>query len=200
MEPTGDWFTSQSKEKMLTEDYLDLSRTGLWVPPDSILDVNGTTNGCLEITKHGLFNTRIKSECNQEKEPMCEYRACMTIYGKQCIFPFKYSNSTNEDLTYKRCSTLDVYRPWCATKVDEAMNVVEWGDCLEDCPMEEVNSACLSDPEFPAIADGSGIFVNYTTNFVRNLGVVVDEVLSASLVLYYLLFLTNNCISHQCAV
>lgn len=176
MEPTGDWFTSQSEEKMLTEDYLDLSRTGLWVPPDSILDVNGTTNGCLEITKHGLFNTRIKTECNQEKEPMCEYRACMTISGKQCIFPFKYSNSTNDDLTYKRCSTLDVYRPWCATKVDEVMNVVEWGDCLEDCPMEEVNSACLSDPEFPAIADGSGIFVNYTTDFVRNLGVVVDEV------------------------
>ena len=52
----------------------DTSVGGTWVPPDSILDANGTTNGCLGITKYGLFHTNIKSECDLEKEPVCEYK------------------------------------------------------------------------------------------------------------------------------
>ena len=83
MEPTGDWFINDGSETMLTEYYQDLRRSidsdggnidGAWVPPDTILDVNGTTNGCLGITKHGLFHTNIKSECDLEKEPVCEYK------------------------------------------------------------------------------------------------------------------------------
>ena len=93
----------------------------------------------------------------------------MTTYGKQCLFPFKYSNETSPDLTYKICSTLNVYRPWCPTKLDEAKNVLEWGDCLEDCPMEQVNSACLNDPKFPQLSDGTDLSVNFTTDFTRGI-------------------------------
>ena len=89
----------------------------------------------------------------------------MTTNGKQCLFPYKYSNETDPDLTYKICSTLDVYRPWCPTKLSETKEVLEWGDCLPDCPMEQVNSACLNDPEYPKLSDGTDLSVNFTTDF-----------------------------------
>ena len=45
--------------------------------------------------------------------------ACMTTEGKQCIFPFKYKNESGDgavmDLEFKKCSTEDIYRPWCPT-------------------------------------------------------------------------------------
>ena len=45
--------------------------------------------------------------------------ACMTTEGKQCLFPFKYKNKTDDgavmELTYSKCSTEDIYRPWCPT-------------------------------------------------------------------------------------
>ena len=47
------------------------------------------------------------------------YLACMTTEGKQCIFPFKYKNKTesgdDQELTFNKCSTEDIYRPWCPT-------------------------------------------------------------------------------------
>ena len=74
-----------------------------------------------------------------------------------------------------------MYRPWCPTKLDDALNVLEWGDCMEDCAMEVVNSACLNDPEFPQFSDGTGVAVNYTTDFILGYGAVVDEEASAGL-------------------
>ena len=48
--------------------------------------------------------------------------ACMTTQGKQCIFPFKYTNKTDsspdastQELIYTKCSTETIYRPWCPT-------------------------------------------------------------------------------------
>ena len=45
--------------------------------------------------------------------------ACMTTEGKQCLFPFKYRNRTDDgtetELTFYKCSTEDLYRPWCPT-------------------------------------------------------------------------------------
>ena len=55
--------------------------------------------------------------------------ACMTTEGKQCLFPFKYRNKTDDtsghddaewtELEYTKCSTLDIYRPWCPTSKNE---------------------------------------------------------------------------------
>jgi hypothetical protein len=39
----------------------------------------------------------------------------MTTTGKQCLFPFYYSNSTDLNLVYKICSSQDNDRPWCPT-------------------------------------------------------------------------------------
>lgn len=39
--------------------------------------------------------------------------------GKQCILPFNYRNVSDDgtitELTYTRCTTLDIYKPWCPT-------------------------------------------------------------------------------------
>ena len=49
--------------------------------------------------------------------------ACMTTEGRQCLFPFKYRNRTDDDTTteliFNKCSTLDIYRPWCPTSKNE---------------------------------------------------------------------------------
>lgn len=102
--------------------------------------------------------------------------ACTTTTGKKCLFPFKYFNTTETDLTYKICSSLDVYRPWCPTKLDNDLNVLEWGDCLTDCPTEPVNSVCLEEPQFPTYSDGSERSVNYTASYDKGSGRVTDEV------------------------
>ena len=102
----------------------------------------------------------------------------MTITGKKCLFPFKYHNDSDPDLTYNICSSLDVYRPWCPTKLDSNLNVLEWGDCLEDCPKEPVMSVCLKEPDFPVSSDGSEHSVNFTTTYEKGSGIVVDEVRS----------------------
>ena len=50
--------------------------------------------------------------------------ACMTTDGKQCLFPFKYMNKTDDspdaslqEITYTKCSTETLYRPWCPTSM-----------------------------------------------------------------------------------
>ena len=175
MDPTGSWF--KGSEPIKTENYLDMRRpfSETWNPPESILNVNGTTIGCLEVTKTGLLHTKIDNDCQESRPPACEYKACMTTKGKKCLFPFLYKNDTHPLLTYKICSGLDVYRPWCPTNLDDNMNVLEWGDCLEDCPTEPYDSACLQDPIFPATADGTTVSVNYTTDYTPGVSVVTSE-------------------------
>ena len=106
----------------------------------------------------------------------------MTTVGKKCLFPFKYSNDTHPELTYKICSSLDVYRPWCPTLLNENLEVLEWGDCLDDCPTEAVQKVCIDEPNFPIMADGSDRAVNYTANYTLGSGLVTDEVKSISLI------------------
>ena len=175
MDGVGQW--TNNGEELITDDILDLRRveSESWMPEDSILDVNGTTDGCVQVTRSGLLNTRIKEECLETKSPACEYKACMTNSGKKCLFPFIYGNDTHPELTYKICSGLDVYRPWCPTKLSPDLHVLEWGDCIDDCPKEPINSACLEDPQFPIFADGSDQAVNYTSNYTTGRSVVTNE-------------------------
>ena len=175
MDGLGNWF--DGKNPFPPEAAQDLRRpfSGSWIPSESILNPNGTTDGCLEITKTGILSTKIDTDCNVEKRPACEYKTCMTTKGKKCLFPFAYKNNTHPSLTYRICSGLDVYRPWCPTELDDALNVLEWGDCLDDCPKEPINSACLTDPLFPAVSDGTSKAVNYTTDYQVGISVYTDE-------------------------
>ncbi len=100
----------------------------------------------------------------------------MTWDGRQCQFPFYYGNATHPVLEYNECSTLDIYRSWCPTKLNPDRTVAEWGDCLPDCPSENVNSVCLDDPEMPVLSDGYGGSKNYTFDFQFGIDKVTDEV------------------------
>ena len=186
MDGVGLWTQKDVTEELDTSFYTDMRLEGTtWIPPDSILNVNGTTRGCLEATSAGLLHTRLDSECDNEQVPSCQYTACLTTTGKKCLFPFKYMNTSHPDLTYKICSTLDAYRPWCPTVLDEQLNVIEWGDCMDYCPTEPVNSACLEEPEFPVFSDGTGLTANYTSTYERGSGIVTDEVCENILFFYY---------------
>ena len=106
--------------------------------------------------------------------PICETSACMTIEGKQCIFPFTYKNKTNEgteqELVFNYCSSLDVYKPWCPTAIGDDGVIQEWGECMPDCPAQEVEIVCQEPPVFPALAEDDTKSVNYTVT-----GPVPDE-------------------------
>ena len=56
----------------------------------------------------------------------------MTTEGKQCLFPFKYMNKTDDspdaslqEITYTKCSTETLYRPWCPTSMIVNFNTNE---------------------------------------------------------------------------
>ena len=46
-----------------------------------------------------------------------------------CVFPFHYGNTL-----YNQCTDVEATYFWCATEVDESLNVTEWGQCGEECP------------------------------------------------------------------
>ena len=88
MDPQGSWFYNFESE-LKTGDYSDMrnSQEGTWVPPLTILDVNGTTDGCLEITENGLLNTRTKSECDFVQPTACKYTGtALIMVDVICIF------------------------------------------------------------------------------------------------------------------
>ena len=90
----------------------------------------------------------------------------MTTEGKQCLFPFKFKNESGEQ-TFTECASIGVYKPWCPTKfVDndaDAGVIEEWGECLPDCPHQEVEIVCQDPPTFPKLKnDDNPKSANYT--------------------------------------
>ena len=53
---------------------------------------------------------------------------------------------------------------------------MEWGECLPDCPQEEVTSVCIMEPDFPKFADGSEGTVNYTSSYMYGSGRATRDV------------------------
>ena len=58
--------------------------------------------------------------------------------------------------------------------------IVEWGECLQDCPQEDVSSVCIMEPDFPKFADDTPGSVNYTSNYKYGSGVPTRDVRSLS--------------------
>ena len=72
-----------------------------------------------------------------------------------CSFPFNY-----KDVEDTKCTSIDVYQPWCATEFNTADNLIGgWGLCLEDCEYEEPIVSCLEPPPVPqfGIRNDSGM-------------------------------------------
>ena len=51
-----------------------------------------------------------------------------TKSGKECVFPFTYSDEEHEE-----CTTAAGYDDWCATAVDKYGKMKEWDYCHVPC-------------------------------------------------------------------
>ena len=102
-------------------------------------------------------------------------------------------------ITYTGCASSSIYKPWCPTRklpkpdifvplifsqpfsvfFSEIVgnNIVEWGYCLDDCPHEEPEVVCNSDPPFtPTLVDDMDGFANFTTLYDFGMGTLNKEV------------------------
>ena len=85
-------------------------------------------NGCVKMGPNGVFYTAMGEEnCEAEEAAVCQYRACYTKRGRECIFPFKYRNVSEANvatiLTYRSCASTDIYKPWCAIGTNESIYI-----------------------------------------------------------------------------
>ena len=61
-------------------------------------------------------------------------------------------------------------------KVVDTHGIVEWGECLPDCPQETVDKVCIMEPEFPAVSTGSSGTANFTSNYHQGSGMATLDV------------------------
>jgi len=55
-------------------------------------------------------------------------------------------------------------------------SILEWGECLPDCPQETVTQVCIMEPQFPAYAYGKSGSVNFTSNYIPGSMMVTNDV------------------------
>ena len=121
-----------------------------------------TEDKCLTLSSNGLVVPMQGASCDQPLKSICEYQSCLTKDGDECVFPFTY-----KDKTYFKCTSEDVYLPWCATKMN-GTRIERWGLCLADCEHEVPEPSCLAPPPVPefGLRDGNIIlFSNYHSNW-----------------------------------
>ncbi|TRY78752.1 hypothetical protein TCAL_06219, partial [Tigriopus californicus] len=126
--------------------------------------------GCAKMFDNGIISLQYNLECrNDEASPICEYKSCRSKLGKQCQFPFKYRNISDDftevEVEFTRCATIDLHKPWCATELNADGSIAAWDYCLPDCPHDEITVACLDEPRFPAFAPEGDYHRNYTTDY-----------------------------------
>ncbi|XP_059089355.1 uncharacterized protein LOC131885347 [Tigriopus californicus] len=159
------------------ESLIDLRRFGSW--QENLVGTNDASKGCLSFANNGLIQPEFGASCDEARPPACEYRSCLTKRGLSCVFPFKYFNFTEDgtksEITYHYCASLDIFSPWCATVVSATGEVIEWDECVSDCPHEPPEMVCEMDPPTPTIVSVLGATTNFSTTHEFGVDTVVSE-------------------------
>ena len=93
------------------------------------------------------------------RDYLCEHQSCYTKEGFECIFPFTY-----KDVVQTKCTSEDVYQPWCATQLE--------GDRIVSLDSPQV-------PMFGNSSNGTIIIENYKASWF-NLSFLRAEIESNS--------------------
>jgi len=75
-----------------------------------------------------------------------------------------------------RSTTVSLHKCYISLAISSSKTILEWGECLPDCPQEEVTAVCIMEPIFPAYADGASGYANFTSNYVAGSGVATLDV------------------------
>jgi len=106
-----------------------------WCFLENVQNPKRPTENCYEDTDFSVADGRFWSAqaCLAEKN---NPRECVSVSGKSCVFPFTYQGATHTSCTKAGSEN---GAAWCATKVDEAGEVVRntWEDCDLACNIEE---------------------------------------------------------------
>ncbi len=76
MDGGGQWFHNDGDTKIDPSTLVDMRRstaTG-WAPGSDVLNVNGTTIGCLTILPSGVLDASLDDECDESYSQACEYK------------------------------------------------------------------------------------------------------------------------------
>ena len=124
-----------------------------------------SSSQCLSLSSTGLVEVEAGDECEEQETVLCEHQSCYTVEGEECLTTFTY-----KDVEYHNCTSVDVYKPWCATKMD-GTTIVSWGLCLPNCPYIVPEVVCINPPKVPKFGsrNSSGDIVqeNYNSTWFR---------------------------------
>ena len=126
--------------------------------------VGFTRSSCLALTHTGLVVELQGDDCDSPRDGVCEHQSCYTVEGNECVFPFWYKG-----VEHTRCTSEDVYQPWCATAMDASNNILGWGLCLPDCQYDLPEVSCLAPPSVPRFGKrndtGAPLYQNYESSW-----------------------------------
>ena len=149
-------YWDQSNGLARTSSEWDMEATmGTSLRPDDVVNVEilggmdveyvgFTQKGCLALTHNGIVVKQYGADCETPRDGICEHQSCYTTEGNECIFPFTYKG-----VSYNKCTSVDVYQPWCVTASAGDGSITGWGLCLPDCQYDLPVVSCLAPPPVP---------------------------------------------------